>query len=146
MGIDILKNKKFLFLCFIIVFNIIFIFYAFIKSSTLLKSKEHLINVIEISNEFYGTMSESNNYQREFLLTKDEDFLKLYYDAKTKTYSIIKKLERTIKFEVQLKKLKAIKDLLDVRFSELDLTADYTLRNLVDLPVNIISTNICLNY
>lgn len=146
MGIDILKNKKFLFLCLIIILNIIFIFYVSVKSSTLQKSKEHLINVIEISNQFYGTMSESYNYQREFLLTKDEDFLELYYEAKTKTYINIEKLEKTVKYEVQLKKVLAIRELLDFRFSELDLTVDYTLRNMDDLTVNIISTNIGMKY
>ena len=146
MGINLLKNPKIILLSLIIVINIIFIIYVKNSYNTLEFNKSHLIKIITLSNEFYLSLGESQNYQREFIITNDKTFKDKYINLKKEVFKNIKALKDLVRFDEQKRKLIAIEQLLEFRFKDLDVTLNFKLMKNRDLSKNIISSKIGMEY
>ena len=146
MGINLLKNPKIILLSLIIVINIVFIIYVKNSYNTLEFNKSHLIKIITLSNEFYLSLGESQNYQREFIITNDKTFKDKYINLKKEVFKNIKALKDLVRFDEQKRKLIAIEQLLEFRFKDLDVTLNFKLMKNRDLSKNIISSKIGMDY
>jgi len=146
LGINLLKNPKIILLSLIIVINIVFIIYVKNSYNTLEFNKSHLIKIITLSNEFYLSLGESQNYQREFIITNDKTFKDKYINLKKEVFKNIKALKDLVRFDEQKRKLIAIEQLLEFRFKDLDVTLNFKLMKNRDLSKNIISSKIGMDY